>query len=85
MATINGIISKLLAEAEVKVDEVAHFIVAGNTIMIQLLLGLDPKYLRLAPYTPTINTVPLVRANSLGLELAEHVYVYALPSVASYV
>lgn len=85
VATINGIISKLLAEAEVKVDEVAHFIVAGNTIMIQLLLGLDPKYLRLAPYTPTINTVPLVRANSLGLELAEHVYVYALPSVASYV
>lgn len=85
VATINGIISKLLAEAEVKVDEVAHFIVAGNTIMIQLLLGLDPKYLRLAPYTPTINTVPLVRASSLGLELAEHVYVYALPSVASYV
>ena len=85
VATINGIIGKLLAEAEVRVEDVAHFIVAGNTTMIQLFLSLDPKYLRLAPYTPTINAAPLVRAASLGLELAEHVYVYALPSVASYV
>lgn len=85
VATINGIIGKLLAEAEVRVEDVAHFTVAGNTTMIQLFLNLDPKYLRLAPYTPTINAAPLVRAASLGLELAEHVYVYALPSVASYV
>ncbi|UCD54113.1 MAG: DUF4445 domain-containing protein [Dehalococcoidia bacterium] len=85
VATINGIIGKLLAESEVKVEDVAHIIVAGNTTMIQLFLGLDPKYIRLAPYTPTITTVPLVRASSLGLEVAEHVNVYALPSVASYV
>ena len=85
VATINGIIGKLLAESEVKVEDVAHIIVAGNTTMIQLFLSLDPKYLRLAPYTPTITTVPLVRASSLGLEVAEHVNVYALPSVASYV
>ena len=85
VATINGIIGKLLAEAEARMEDVAHFIVAGNTTMIQLFLSLDPKYLRLAPYTPTINAAPLVRAASLGLELAEHVYVYALPSVASYV
>ena len=85
VATINGIIGKLLAESEVKVEDVAHIIVAGNTTMIQLFLGLDPKYLRLAPYTPTVTTVPLVRASSLGLEVAEHVNVYALPSVASYV
>lgn len=85
VATINGIISKLLAESKVKVEDVAHITVAGNTTMIQLFLGLDPKYLRLAPYTPTVNTVPLVRATSLGLEVAEHANVYALPSVASYV
>jgi len=78
VATINGIIGKLLAESKVKVEDVAHIIVAGNTTMIQLFLGLDPKYLRLAPYTPTINTVPLVRATSLGLEVAEHANVYVL-------
>ena len=85
VATINGIISKLLAESKVKVKDIAHIVVAGNTTMVQLFLGLEPKYIRLAPYTPTVNTVPLVRASSLGLKLAKHVYVYALPSVASYV
>ncbi len=85
VATINGITGKLLAESGIKVEDVTHITVAGNTTMIQLFLGLDPKYIRLAPYTPTINTVPLVKANSLGLEVAEHVNVYALPSVASYV
>lgn len=85
VATINGIITKLLAESKVKMDDITHLVVAGNTTMIQLFLSLEPKYIRLAPYTPTINTVPLVRATSVGLKLAEHVYVYALPSVASYV
>jgi uncharacterized 2Fe-2S/4Fe-4S cluster protein (DUF4445 family) len=85
VATINGIISKLLAESKVKMGDITHMVVAGNTTMIQLFLGLEPKYIRLAPYTPTINTVPLVRATSLGLKVAEPVYVYALPSVASYV
>jgi len=85
VATINGIISKLLAESKVKVKDIAHIVVAGNTTMVQLFLSLEPRYIRLAPYTPTVNTVPLVRASSLGLKVAEHVYVYALPSVASYV
>jgi len=60
-------------------------VVAGNTTMLQLLLGLEPKYIRLAPYTPTITTVPLVKASTLGIKVGEHVCLYALPSVASYV
>jgi len=85
VATINGIITKLLAESKVKMEDITYMVVAGNTTMIQLFLSLEPKYIRLAPYIPTVNTVPLVRATSLGLKLAGHVYVYALPSVASYV
>lgn len=85
VTTINGIIGKLLAESKVKVEDIGHITVAGNTTMVQLFLSLEPKYIRLAPYTPTVNTVPLARASSLGLKLAKHVYVYALPSVASYV
>jgi uncharacterized 2Fe-2S/4Fe-4S cluster protein (DUF4445 family) len=53
--------------------------------MVQLMLGLDPKYIRLSPYVPTINMAPLIKASSLGIKLAEHVHLYTLPSVASYV
>lgn len=85
VATINGLIKELVEQAKVDVNDIAHMVVAANTVMVQLLLGLDPQYIRLSPYVPTINTAPLVRASSLGIELGEHVYLYALPSVASYV
>jgi uncharacterized 2Fe-2S/4Fe-4S cluster protein (DUF4445 family) len=85
VATINGIIKGLVETAGIEAGEIGHMVVAANTVMVQLLLGLDPKYLRLSPYVPTVNTVPLVRASSLGIEVADHVHLYALPAVASYV
>jgi len=53
--------------------------------MTQILLGLDPKYIRLAPYTPIANFFPPVRANSLGIKVGKQVYLFTFPSVASYV
>jgi len=85
VATINGIIKQLLAQAGVEVKHIGHIVVAGNTTMLQLLLSLKPKYIRLAPYTPVANFIPQVRADSLGIEVGEHVYLHTLPSVASYV
>ena len=85
VATINGIIKELSTESGVKVEHIAHMVVAGNTTMAQLLLGLDPKYIRLAPYTPTANFIPLLRASDLGIKVRKHVHLYMLPSVASYV
>jgi uncharacterized 2Fe-2S/4Fe-4S cluster protein (DUF4445 family) len=85
IATINGLIKELVEEAGIEVKEIAHIVVSANTVMIHLLLGLDPRYLRLSPYVPTANTAPLVKASSLGIELEEPVHIYTLPSVASYV
>jgi uncharacterized 2Fe-2S/4Fe-4S cluster protein (DUF4445 family) len=85
VATINGLIKELVEPAKVEVNDIGHMVVAANTVMVQLLLGLDPQYIRLSPYVPTINTAPLIKASSLGIELADHTHLYALPSVASYV
>jgi uncharacterized 2Fe-2S/4Fe-4S cluster protein (DUF4445 family) len=52
---------------------------------VHFLLELDPRYLRLSPYVPTTSEVPLVRGRDLGLNVAEHVHISVLPSVASYV
>ena len=85
VATINGITEELKAQSQVDVKYVGHIILAGNTTMTQILLGLDPKYIRLAPYTPVANFFPPVRANSLGIKVGKQVYLFAFPSVASYV
>ncbi len=85
VASINEVIDNLLANSHIDRKDIGHITVAGNTTMQQILLGLDPKYIRLAPYTPTANFLPLVKANSLGIKVAEYVYVYTFPSVSSYV
>ncbi len=85
IATINDLIKDLLEQGRIEKGDVAHMVVAANTVMVQLLLGLDPKYLRLSPYVPTANTIPLIKASSLGIEVEEHVHLYTIPSVASYV
>jgi len=85
VATINQIIDQLLKEAKVNVKHIGHINLAGNTTMTQILLGLEPKYLRLSPYTPTANFIPPLKAKSLGIRVGEHVHLFTFPSVASYV
>ncbi|MHB8829509.1 MAG: ASKHA domain-containing protein [Syntrophales bacterium] len=83
--SINNIIDELLTTSGVDVSLVSHLVIAGNTTMTQLFLGLDPKYVRLAPYVPTANLIPPMRAVHLGIKLGDHVHVYIFPCVASYV
>ncbi|MFH1639919.1 MAG: ASKHA domain-containing protein [Chloroflexota bacterium] len=85
VANVNGIIKELLTQSGVHREDIGHFIIAGNTTMIQIFMGIDPKYVRLAPYVPTANFMPPVKANELGIELADHVYIHSLPMVASYI
>jgi uncharacterized 2Fe-2S/4Fe-4S cluster protein (DUF4445 family) len=85
VATLNNIIKGLLKRYKLSVEEISHLTLAGNTTMTHLFYALDPKYIRLAPYTPTACHLPPMRACHLGLELPEHVFIYAVSSVSSYV
>lgn len=85
VATINDIISQMLSQSQAEIEYIGHMTVAGNTTMLQILLGIDPKYIRLSPYTPAATYVPPVKASSLGIKVADYVYLFPFPLVASYV
>jgi uncharacterized 2Fe-2S/4Fe-4S cluster protein (DUF4445 family) len=85
VTTINKVTHGLLKRHRLPVDEISHLTVAANTTMTHLLYAIDPKNIRLSPYTPTACHVPPVRAFHLGLELPEHVFIYSVSSVSSYV
>ena len=85
VSTINKIIQELLEMSKIDRSLISHMVIAGNTTMTQLLLGLDPKYIREAPYVPTANFIPPVRAVHLGINVDDHVHTYIFPMVASYV
>jgi len=85
IATLNDLIAEMTDRANVPAGDVSYVSIAGNTTMIQLLLAIDPKYLRLAPYVPAASVIPPLPAHQLGINVPKHAYLYTIPSVASYI
>ncbi len=82
---LNSLIQELVDKAGVSRESIYYTSAAGNTTMSHLMLGLDPKYLREAPYTPVARSYPRLRAREVGLDVPYHVFLDVFPSVASYV
>lgn len=85
LTTLNNIIRRMTGHAGILNEDISHVMVAANTTMVQLLLGIDPKYLRLAPYVPPVSAPPTIPAGEIGLEIGREVPVNIVPAVASYV
>ncbi len=83
--TINSIIETVCKKVIISPSDISYIMAAGNTIMSHLLLALDPKFIREAPYVPTCSHFPLTRAAALGVYAHPSVRLFLYPSVASYV
>lgn len=83
--TINSIIETVCKKVIISPSDISYIMTAGNTIMSHLLLALDPKFIREAPYVPTCSHFPLTRAAALGVYAHPSVRLFLYPSVASYV
>jgi len=83
--TVNQLLEKMFQKHPVSPDEITMLVVAANTTMTHMFLGIDPRYIRLEPYIPVANNYPGVRAKELGLAVNPDAIVFSLPSVASYV
>jgi len=84
-ATINRCLRELTETHGVQQNEIIAAACAGNTVMTQLLLGIDPTAIRREPYVPAVRMVPTLRAAELGLDLHPRAPVYLAPCVSSYV
>ena len=66
-------------------DDIFEVTVVGNTCMHHLFLGLDPRHLAHAPYTPVISRGLQVTAAASGLAINAAGSVYCLPIIAGFV
>jgi uncharacterized 2Fe-2S/4Fe-4S cluster protein (DUF4445 family) len=82
---INGMIGALVESCGATYAEVYELVVAGNTTMLHLLLGIQPRSLAVAPYRPVFTHQIEVSPAVLGLRLADHGVVTILPSAAAFV
>jgi len=53
--------------------------------MTQLLLKIDPAYIRKDPYIPAVNSMPAIRAAEAGIKMNPRGLLVCLPSIGSYV
>ena len=83
--TINELLQELAQQYHFVPSQIEEMVVAGNTTMTQLFLGLPPRYIRSEPYVPTASHFPIIRAGELGLAINPEAPVYCLPAVAAYV
>jgi uncharacterized 2Fe-2S/4Fe-4S cluster protein (DUF4445 family) len=83
--TLNGLLEQVCRRAHVAATEIYKAVVAGNSTMIHLLLGISPESIRLVPFITVINQPPPLTASVLGLAIHPGAIVDCLPGVASYV
>ncbi len=83
--TMNGLIEQLLAESGVQPDEVYEVVVAGNTTMLHLFLGLDPQAVGVMPFIPVADDLMRVTAHEVGLAILPQAQVQLLPHLGAYV
>ena len=81
----NSLIQRCCDEGGIEPDQVFHIVIAGNTAMHHIFLGISPKYVARAPYTPAIGAPYRVLAEGVGLKANQGCILDSLPNVAGFV
>ncbi|MEW6033675.1 MAG: ASKHA domain-containing protein [Chloroflexota bacterium] len=83
--TINNLIAELAIRHKFEPREMQGMVVAGNTTMVHLLLGLPARHIREEPYVPSATHFPVYTAAEVGVNINPFASVYCVPAVAAYV
>ncbi|TDO90118.1 uncharacterized 2Fe-2S/4Fe-4S cluster protein (DUF4445 family) [Halanaerobium saccharolyticum] len=84
LTKINQIIDELVTD-EYNKDNIYRLIVAGNTTMLHLFLGVNPASIARSPYRPIFLEKLDFKAKELGIKINKNAEVSLLPSVSGYV
>jgi uncharacterized 2Fe-2S/4Fe-4S cluster protein (DUF4445 family) len=83
--TMWNLIQQMVEQTNMEFCNITHLCISGNTTMTHLLLGIDPRYIRVDPYIPVAQFFPWIKASNIGIRIASGVYMRCTPCVASYV
>jgi uncharacterized 2Fe-2S/4Fe-4S cluster protein (DUF4445 family) len=84
-STLNQLTDEVIQEAGISNLNVYEVAVAGNATMIQLILGVDPEPVGVAPFITATQNWPVLNAKEFGLEIHPQARAYIFPSFGAYV
>lgn len=82
---LNDLIEEMCAEIGIEPEEIVDTVIASNTAMHHLVLGLPVTKLGLSPYIPTLKSEIDIKARDIGLVTAPGAYIHFLPNIAGFV
>jgi len=82
---INELLADVADEANLDINEIVELTIAGNPIMLHLVLGLNPVELGTAPFALTTDAAMSMPARDIGLKINSGGYAYSLPCIAGHV
>ena len=83
--TLNELVSEVCAESGVALANIYDLAIAGNATMIELLLGIDPEPVGVAPFITVTRDWPVLRASEIGLSMQSGARCYIFPLFGAYV
>ena len=83
--TINHLLQQLYTNNNISKNDVVSAVIAGNTTMSSLFLGVYTDYLRQEPFIPAFLKSPNMTGEETGLCVNSSCEVFLAPNVASYV
>ena len=85
LSTINNLINEALDSVDRDFKDIKNVVISGNTTMTHLLLKIEPRYIRRAPYIPSVSEFPILKAGNIGIKANPIAAVFIMPGPASYV
>lgn len=85
LTTLSRMIKRLLEGNQISPDHVYEVILAGNTAMNHLLLGMPINTLAVSPFYAVFHRLPVIMASQLGLLLNPNTKAYIVPNIKSFV
>ena len=83
--SINDMIADICKQSGIQKEDIYEIAVGANCTMMHTLLGVDATPIGKAPYAPMFVRAKDIKANAIGIEVAEGARLYCLPSVSSYI
>ncbi len=85
LGQIERMAGSLITEHEIPQDWLKEITVAGNTIMLHLLIGTDPRGITVSPFIPVFTGPLNFSARELGLETFSSARIRVLGSISGYI
>lgn len=82
---LNTIVKEAVRKAGLAPEDVSEMTLVGNTAMHHILLGINPEYMGVAPFTPALHRSVDIKAERFGLHILPAGNIHVMPIEAGFV